>query len=121
MLDGITVLNSFEVVSKTVFNWNGFWIGAIVGVFVCLIVCFIASSDIKEFLITFSIAFIFIGSLVGFFFGGAVMDKPKEYEARWEVTIEDSVSMNEFYNQYEVVEQRGEIYVIKEKENEHDN
>ena len=118
MLDGITVLNSFEVVSKTVFNWNGFWIGAIVGALICLMVCVIASSDIKDFLITFSIAFIVVGSLVGFFFGGAVMDKPTEYEARWEVTIEDSVSMNDFYNRYEIIEQRGEIYVIREKENE---
>jgi hypothetical protein len=34
----------------------------------------------------------------------------------YEVILEDSVSMNEFMNTYEVLEQRGQIYVVKEIE-----
>lgn len=34
----------------------------------------------------------------------------------YEVILDDSVSMNEFMNTYEVLEQRGQIYVIKEIE-----
>lgn len=34
----------------------------------------------------------------------------------YEVILDDSVSMNEFMNTYEVLEQRGQIYVVKEKE-----
>lgn len=34
----------------------------------------------------------------------------------YEVILDDSVSMNEFMNTYEVLEQRGRIYVIKEIE-----
>ena len=34
----------------------------------------------------------------------------------YDVIIEDSVSMNEFMNTYEVLEQRGQIYVVKEIE-----
>ena len=35
---------------------------------------------------------------------------------KYEVILEDSVSMNEFMNRYEVLEQRGQIYVVKEIE-----
>lgn len=34
----------------------------------------------------------------------------------YEVILDDSVSINEFMNTYEVLEQRGQIYVVKEKE-----
>lgn len=34
----------------------------------------------------------------------------------YEVIIDDSVSMNEFMDTYEVLEQRGQIYVVKEIE-----
>lgn len=34
----------------------------------------------------------------------------------YEVILDDSVSMNEFMNTYEVLEQRGQIYVVKENE-----
>lgn len=34
----------------------------------------------------------------------------------YEVILDDSVSMNEFMNTYEVLEQRGQIYVVKEIE-----
>ncbi|MBR5503373.1 MAG: hypothetical protein IKV87_02855 [Methanobrevibacter sp.] len=32
----------------------------------------------------------------------------------YEVILEDSVSINEFLNRYEILDQRGQIYVIKE-------
>ena len=35
----------------------------------------------------------------------------------YEVILDDSVSMNEFMERYEILEQRDKIYVIKEKEN----
>ena len=34
----------------------------------------------------------------------------------YEVILDDSVSMNDFMNTYEVLEQRGQIYVVKEIE-----
>lgn len=34
----------------------------------------------------------------------------------YEVILDDSVSMNEFMNTYEVLEQRGQIYIVKEIE-----
>lgn len=36
-------------------------------------------------------------------------------EYRYEVMIDESVSMTEFYERYDVIDQRGKIYKIKEK------
>lgn len=38
-----------------------------------------------------------------------------EYETRYQVTIDDSVSMNEFQNKYEIIEVEGKIYTVKER------
>ena len=35
---------------------------------------------------------------------------------KYEVTISDEVPMKEFTDKYSIIEQRGDIYVIKEKE-----
>lgn len=36
------------------------------------------------------------------------------YYTSYEVILEDSVSMNEFLDRYEILGQRGQIYVVKE-------
>jgi hypothetical protein len=37
-------------------------------------------------------------------------------ETHYKVTIDDSVSMNEFLDKYEILDQEGKIYTIKERE-----
>lgn len=37
-MDGVTILNEFEVVTRTVFSWESFWWGALIGVGAGLIV-----------------------------------------------------------------------------------
>lgn len=39
---------------------------------------------------------------------------------RYAVTISDEVSMNEFTDNYTIVEQKGNAYIIEVKDNEHD-
>ena len=40
----------------------------------------------------------------------------KEYShTEYKVTIDDSVSMNEFLDKYEILDQEGKIYTVKEK------
>ena len=39
---------------------------------------------------------------------------------RYAVTIPDDVKMNEFDDNYTIVEQKGNVYIIKVKDNEHD-
>ena len=39
---------------------------------------------------------------------------------RYAVTISDDVNMNEFVGNYTIVEQKGNVYIIEVKDNEHD-
>ena len=38
-----------------------------------------------------------------------------EYETHYKVTISDEVEMNDFYETYEIVEQDGKIYTVRER------
>lgn len=41
---------------------------------------------------------------------------PTEFETHYKVTISDEVSMNEFLERYEIVDQDGRIYIVREVE-----
>lgn len=38
-----------------------------------------------------------------------------KYETRYQVTVDNSVSMNEFQDKYEIIEVEGKIYTVKER------
>lgn len=45
-----------------------------------------------------------------------IIDGANRNETTYEVTIDENVSLKEFNEKYEIVEQRGDIYVVKEIE-----
>ena len=47
--------------------------------------------------------------------GGLALATPVEYETHYKVTIDDSVSMSEFMDKYEILDQEGKIYTVREK------
>lgn len=47
---------------------------------------------------------------------GAAPRKTDIDHIEYKVTIDDSVSMNEFLDKYEILDQEGEIYTVKERE-----
>lgn len=59
----------------------------------------------------------FVGLLVGAFLG-AVGSTPivEKTEVQYKVTLSDEVSLNDFLERYEILEQEGKIYTIVEKE-----
>lgn len=121
-MDGVTVLNEFEVVEvvNDTFNCTAGFIALIITVLVCAVAgFFIGSIDCSEFEGTI------IGGLVGIIFGlllltlfGTIFSYPAETETtiQYEVTVDGSVSLTEFYEHYNVIEQRGDIFVVEEKE-----
>lgn len=112
MLDGITLLDTgTKVVSYTWgWSWGGF-IAAIFAMFLIVlsIICMIdgTGGDI------FFIAAIFVGMLSLFIFAHA---KPDKTINTYSVIIDDSVSMTEFYDKYEVLDIQGKIFKITERE-----
>lgn len=57
---------------------------------------------------------LFFGLCIGFFAAVVVGVAEIEYYPTYKVTISDEVSMNEFTNRYEILEQEGRIYTVKE-------
>lgn len=113
MMEGITVLNTIDHVIR---GWGFTWVSGVL----------FAAAVVGVIMIIYGVteyedAFSMIGVLLAIFctlFGLLVTSEGKvvnEYKT-YEVIIDESVSLNEFTNCYEIVKQRGEIYEIKEKD-----
>ena len=119
-MTGIEVLVAQEVATKFTFNWSAFWItfGIIFGIalFVGIITSFL-SDDWSN-----SLCGVFAGIIIGLFFGAMVGDvmlhTPTAYETQYKVTVSDEVPINEFLEKYEIIEQEGKIYTIRERNQE---
>ena len=114
---GVEILHSSEVLVSgrfdggiflaMVFTWLilGFIIGIIMSI-VCLDEAWLIGG-------------LYLGAIVGIILGGltsAIRSTPEVYETHYKVLISDEVSMNEFLEEYEIIDQEGKIYTVKEKE-----
>lgn len=115
-MTGVEILAMEEVAIAFGFDWKTFFIfTGLVIVFVTLVVGFATFSDVGGwgFLIGF-VTSLFFGSLIGF--GIAYDTLPTDYETHYKITIDDSISMNKFNEKYEIIDQEGKIYTVRERE-----
>ena len=120
-MNGVQILNQFEVVTKTVFNWDAFWVGALIGLGIALIAGVIfglSEASWVAFWIMFGVGGVLMAFFIGFFAGHSVNPLPVAYETRYEISINEDVNMKEFMDKYEIVETRGLIYTVKDKTND---
>jgi hypothetical protein len=113
MLEGIEILSKTEIMYTpgiTLFLFAISFIALIITGFVTtLSICENNRRNSTIFASLCGLSLIILFALLGF------IDKPTgKYE--YKVTIDDSVSMNEFNERYEIIEVEGKIYTIKEKE-----
>lgn len=109
-MNGVTILNSYEYLTNT---------NSIVGsMFLCI--WFLAVSIIALFELIKHKGKSWIAGILFIIFitltitcGGLIPEK--KYETRYQVTTDDSVSMNEFQNKYEIIKVEGKIYTVKER------
>jgi hypothetical protein len=119
-MTGVEILASSEVEVDWLFNWKVFWIAVIVTwivMFVISIIVYIIDGNLDAAFIP--AATIICGTLGGIMFGvlfGCVKGEPIEYETQYKVTISDEVLMNELLEKYEIIEQDGKIYKVRERE-----
>ena len=116
-MDGVEILAIEEVVIKTAFNWTMFWIifGMVFVILVAIGIFVSASSRRWDDLVIFVVA----GIVIGAAFGGMIGDSlsiPVAYENQYQVTVSDEVSMNDFVDKYEIIDQKGKIYTVRERE-----
>lgn len=123
-MDGVTILNEIEVIQvvNDIFNYTAGFIALFSIILICAIAgFFIGGIDFDN--VTGTLTGALLGLVLGLFamplFGYALSYPPvTETTMRYEVTIDDSVSLTEFYEHYNVIEQRGEIFVVEEKSHE---
>lgn len=121
LIDGITVLNSFNADYSNKLC-SLFFLGFF-GILFIIAALFI----IKEYYLSlggWALGLFVFAAGVFCFYGSIILsrdyiDKEKT-EIHYQVTIDDSVSFNEFYDKYEILEKEGDIYTIKERENNND-
>ena len=103
MIDGVTVLNIIEGGINAIYL-----IAAFISLFLLIVIILVAIEDdrFEELIVGPIISLIFFTWLTIF------CPRPIEYE----VTVDETVSFVEFTENYEIVEQHGNIYIIKLKE-----
>lgn len=118
-MNGVEILASSEVVIDSAFNWQTFWIffGGIFALSICLSI-FLNLFD--DFGLNNAMK---IGVTVGLLFGiivgiaaGSGDGTPLAYETRHKVIISDEVQMNDFLKKYEILDQEGKIYTVRERQ-----
>ena len=114
-MTGVEFLATQEVVIASSFNWVAFFIVTFGLIAVFTVTGWVADADnsVNGWLIG-----LLIGGIVAFIFGisvGCALGKPTEYETQYKVTISDEVPMNEFLERYEIIDQEGKIYTVREK------
>ena len=111
-MTGVEILNEYVVASPSAFSWVT--LGIILSVFVIYGIFFwMIETDPKYFIFSIIVGVLF-GTIGGCFVG---TNSPTGDDAitRYEVMIDDSVSMNDFYEKYEIIDQKGKIFIVEEK------
>ena len=119
-MKGVTILNSMEVVAETAHGWNttctvSFCI-MMAGLLLLLSMLWVSSKWHKE---VFNVLY-FIGGAM-FVFGLVFtilfyrIENPIAYKTQYQVTADDSVTLNEFLENYNIISIDGKIYTVEEK------
>lgn len=114
-MTGVEVLATEEVVTGWGFNWLGFALAFVAAILIAALVGIKKSETVKEFLQFAAVFGGIAGVIIGFSLGKAA-EIPVKYETHHKVIFSDEVSLNEFLERYEIVDQEGRIYTIKELE-----
>lgn len=117
-MTGVEILNETQVVAESAFGWTAFWIagGITFGLFIVtsIILSITDGPDLGAWLLQIGCG-ILMGLLIGFLFGTG-LGTPTKYETHYQVIIDDSVSMNDFLDKYEIINTEGKILTIRERD-----
>lgn len=112
-MNGITILNTYTNASSP--SWTvGLMFGGIAFMIVGIML-FLGSQNFRQFVV--GIALVGIGG-VAVICGWIFAEKRATETPRYECLVSEKVNANELYDQYNVIEKRGEIWVLEEKDND---
>lgn len=108
-------MNGIQILNKTVITESPDWINIVIPCSLLLLLLFfiiLVTTDCQFMLILSGVlvAFIIIGDMILSFY-----EEPTD-RYRYEVTLDKTVTIEELYKNYDVVDQRGEIWILEDKE-----
>ena len=110
-MEGIEILSIGEIgINPVLFNWPAAIIGGILLGLVCALGAGAAEDSVGLFIVAFILCAPFFGALCGF-----GIEKYADTAPTYKVIISDTVSLNEFYDRYKILEQDGKIFTIMER------
>ena len=117
-------MNGVEVLSQTIIyevsQVQGLvplitFIGAVIGLIINIFYWRRAKFDVSDLEIILVLAV--AGLLIGLWAESITLQTTDAIDyIEYKVTVDDSVSMNEFLDKYEILDQEGKIYTVKERE-----
>ena len=115
-MSGVEILAMEEVMIGYGWNWNVYFVTIGVVTLFCatIAVLFNSSMTMMQVLIVGVCTGVILGGIIGML--PATLKSPLGYETHYKVTISDEVSMNEFLSKYEIIDQEGKIYTVREIE-----
>lgn len=114
---GVEILAAEEVAVAVGFNWLAF--GVMMGLLV--VAGFVFGLVIAEkYAYDWQLvpALMLVGIIGGLLIGvpiGFASGEPTAYETQYKVIVSDEVPMNEFLERYEIIDQEGKIYTVRER------
>lgn len=116
-MTGVEILAMEEV--AVAFGWNtwGMLFGFIVaaGIFGLAGLLVEAAEGPGSGWVVFVSGTLIAGLIMGLAFS-STCGEPTAYETQYKVTVSDKVSMNEFLERYELIDQEGKVYVVRERD-----
>ena len=115
-MKGVEILSTSQVVAETTFSCMAVIIAVVLTMAVFITLGIYLSIEENDF--SYAIFFIIIGVIFSVLTGGitgGITETPTAYETQYKVTIDDSVSMIEFNEKFEVLDQDGKIYLVRER------
>lgn len=116
-MPGVEILNTTIHYKEVLPTWA---IVVIIAIIVIPAVAMLIGSNVhSDLLFTIGGISLILGFVLALIIGATMRQTTNEIEyIEHEVLIDDSVSFTEFNEKYEIVSQKGKIYVVREKEND---
>lgn len=112
-MSGVTILNT-ESVPVAGFSFKHAIIVTVLIFVICIFIgAILAYMDNNRELIPFFLLVAFATSIPLSIFTGVLYSD--NYETQYQVTIDETVSMSEFLDKYEIIDSNGDIYTIRIK------
>lgn len=107
-MTGVEILNQIEITDTQL----GIGFGWVILVGIAVFALIFVLSGFDDF---GAIAGAIVGGCVAFIMILASMEEVPTGKYRYEVIVEDTVNLQEFYDYYDIIGRRGEIFVVEER------